>query len=260
MDDEPPIRKKLSRALAALESQEWRFAVAALRDCEFCASPEEIVEDPWTALTIARAAWVSPWECLVELQILCWNSEDDAYLKMDAERVPTAIADQLFSAAVHRFGRAASNEAWDEMRQYAELLLELPGASDGREQVLLDLFAGLIDRANAVGDAIEAQGRRQSRVAEREQFTAIWSMIGLATQSSAYDIATSLLIGLLRGAAKPILRMCNAATVILLWPELVAIWNLHQKHNLREVSKEWLRRTVCEDEPDEHAAMELEEP
>lgn len=260
MDEEAPIRKKLTRVLAALESRDFPWAVAELRDLEYCASPDEIVEDPWTALTIARAAWVSPWECLVELQILCWNSEDDAYLKMDAERVPTAIADQLFIAAVHRFGRAASNEAWEEMRQYAELLLNLPGASDQREQVLLDLFAGFIDRAT--GNVIETaiQKKRALRVAEREQFSAAWSVIGLSAQSSGYEIATSLLIGLLRRAEPPILRMCDAATVILLWPELVAIWELRQKHNLREASKEWLRRIICEDEPDEHAPTELEEP
>lgn len=260
MHDDAPIRKTLKTVLAALESQDWPWAVAELGALEYCTSPEEIVADPWTAITIAQAAWLAPCECLTELQILAWDGEDQAYLRMDAERVPTVIADKLFAAAERRFRQLEDEAEWDQLPRYAELLLELPGASDAREQVLLDLFAGLIDRANALSLEVARSKKRPARVLERDRFTAVWNVMGLAAQSSAYDMSLSLLSGLLRGAERPMLAACDAGTELLLWTDLVAVWELRGKHNLRSAAGEWLHRTVCQDEPDEHAASELEEP
>ncbi len=256
---EEDTRNRLRRVTAAIESRDWPWAVAELRDIEYCATPRELTEDAWTALVIAEGAWLAPSQVLIELQILLYDGEDNDYLKLDAERVPTVIAEKLFAAALCRVRESEAEARWVDVCRYVELLLQLPGACDAREQVLLDLLAGLIDRANVVAAEITHQNR-QSRMNERDQVEAVWGVMGLAAQSSTYDIGESLLIGLLRGAKLPILRGCGSATALLLWDELVSIWELRKKHNLSAAVEEWLHRTIFADGPDEHAATELEEP
>lgn len=253
-------RNRLKRVTAAIESRDWPWAVAELRDIEYCATPRELTEDPWTALLIAEGAWLAPSQVLKEVQILLYDGEDDGYLKLESERVPTVVSEKLFEATICRVREADAEARWEDVCRYVALLLQLPGACDAREQALLDLLAGTIDRANAVAAEIITQRNRQPRMTERDRFDAIWGAIGLAAQSSTYDIAASLLIGLLRGAKGPILRFCGAATALLLWSELVSIWELRKKHNLSPAAEDWLHRTIFQDGPDEHAATELEDP
>ncbi len=255
---EKTIQSQLKRVAAALESEDWPWAVKELRDLDYCASARELTADPDVARQIARGAWLAPWECLVELQILLWDGEDAAYLNMDTERVPNRIADWLFSAAEVRFLEAEAIGSWVEVVQFAELLLELPGASDSRSEILMDVFAGFIDRTNAIAVAI-VQESRQPNAAEREQMDAAWAVLALTAQSPGYEITTSLLIGLLRTATSPMVFRCTPALALVLWQHLVAVWELRYKHGFRPVLIDWLHRLVTEDEPEEHATGELEE-
>ena len=161
--------------------------------------------------------------------------------------------------------RADEAREWATVCDYMGLLLELPGPSSAREETLLDLIAGLVDRAKSAQTEIEnRRGPRQWPVPDLElnQFRALLAILGTSAQSPAhYDIPKLVLPRVLAIAEWPILDAFDPETFVLLLPELSELHAHSRRHPLTGRARDWLRQMITRDGTDEeYSATEEEEP